>query len=87
MPPCSHAARERLLDAGIASNVSFCIADAERLPMADQSFDCVTIAFGLRNVTDKPAALASMRQCEKAASLLISLEFSRPGLPISQTPL
>ena len=46
--------RERLLDAGIASNVSFCIADAERLPLADQSFDCVTIAFGLRNVTDKP---------------------------------
>jgi demethylmenaquinone methyltransferase / 2-methoxy-6-polyprenyl-1,4-benzoquinol methylase len=73
--------RERLLDAGIASNVSFCLADAERLPMADQSFDCVTIAFGLRNVTDKPAALASMRRVLRPGGQLVILEFSRPTLP------
>ena len=73
--------RERLLDAGIASNVSFCLADAERLPMADQSFDCVTIGFGLRNVTDKPAALASMRRVLRPGGQLVILEFSRPTLP------
>jgi demethylmenaquinone methyltransferase / 2-methoxy-6-polyprenyl-1,4-benzoquinol methylase len=73
--------RERLLDAGIASNVSFCIADAERLPMADQSFDCVTIAFGLRNVTDKAAALASMRRVLRPGGQLVILEFSHATLP------
>jgi demethylmenaquinone methyltransferase/2-methoxy-6-polyprenyl-1,4-benzoquinol methylase len=73
--------RERLLDAGIASNVSFCIANAEKLPMADQSFDCVTIAFGLRNVTDRAAALASMRRVLRPGGQLLILEFSHPTLP------
>ena len=73
--------RERLLDAGVVSNVSFCIADAERLPLADQTFDCVTIAFGLRNVTDKAAALASMRRVLRPGGQLIVLEFSHPTLP------
>jgi demethylmenaquinone methyltransferase / 2-methoxy-6-polyprenyl-1,4-benzoquinol methylase len=73
--------RERLLDAGIAGNVSFCIANAEQLPFADQSFDCVTIAFGLRNVTDKAAALASMRRVLRPGGRLLILEFSHPTLP------
>jgi len=73
--------RERLLDAGIAGNVSFCIANAERLPIADQSFDCVTIAFGLRNVTDKAAALVSMRRVLRPGGQLMILEFSHPTLP------
>ncbi|HZF25797.1 MAG TPA: bifunctional demethylmenaquinone methyltransferase/2-methoxy-6-polyprenyl-1,4-benzoquinol methylase UbiE [Steroidobacteraceae bacterium] len=77
--------RSRLLDAGIAGNVAFCIADAESLPLADQSFDCVTIAFGLRNVTDKPAALASMRRVLRPGGQLVILEFSRPTLPGLQT--
>jgi demethylmenaquinone methyltransferase/2-methoxy-6-polyprenyl-1,4-benzoquinol methylase len=57
------------------------IADAERLPFADDSFDCVAIAFGLRNVTDKPKALASMRRVLKPGGQLLVLEFSSPVAP------
>jgi demethylmenaquinone methyltransferase/2-methoxy-6-polyprenyl-1,4-benzoquinol methylase len=70
--------RDRLLDEGVFGNVAFVIADAERLPFADASFDCVTIGFGLRNVTDKPAALASMRRVLRPGGRLLVLEFSRP---------
>ncbi len=70
--------RDRLLDAGICGNVAFAIADAERLPFPDASFDCVTIGFGLRNVTDKPAALASMRRVLRPGGRLLVLEFSKP---------
>jgi demethylmenaquinone methyltransferase/2-methoxy-6-polyprenyl-1,4-benzoquinol methylase len=73
--------RERLLDAGIGGNVSYVQADAERLPFAAGSFECVSIGFGLRNVTDKPAALASMARLLKSAGRLIVLEFSQPTLP------
>ena len=73
--------RDRLTDAGIAGNV-FCVAaDAERLPFEDASFDCVTIGFGLRNVTDKPAALRSMHRVLKAGGQLLVLEFSSPVAP------
>jgi demethylmenaquinone methyltransferase/2-methoxy-6-polyprenyl-1,4-benzoquinol methylase len=74
--------RERLLDAGIGGNVSYVLADAERLPFAEASFDCVSIGFGLRNVTDKPAALASMRRLLKPGGRLLVLEFSQPTLPV-----
>jgi demethylmenaquinone methyltransferase / 2-methoxy-6-polyprenyl-1,4-benzoquinol methylase len=70
--------RDRLIDAGNACNVACVQADAERLPFADGSFDCVTIGFGLRNVTDKAAALASMRRTLKPGGQLIILEFSQP---------
>jgi demethylmenaquinone methyltransferase/2-methoxy-6-polyprenyl-1,4-benzoquinol methylase len=70
--------RDRLLDEGLASNVSAVQADAEKLPFADASFDCVTIGFGLRNVTDKPKALASMRRVLKPGGRLLVLEFSHP---------
>jgi demethylmenaquinone methyltransferase/2-methoxy-6-polyprenyl-1,4-benzoquinol methylase len=73
--------RERLLDAGVAGNVSYVRADAERLPFAQESFDCVSIGFGLRNVTDKPAALASMARLVKRAGRLLVLEFSQPTVP------
>ena len=53
-------------------------ANAERLPFADGSFDCVTIGFGLRNVTDKAAALASMQRVLKPGGQLLVLEFSKP---------
>jgi demethylmenaquinone methyltransferase/2-methoxy-6-polyprenyl-1,4-benzoquinol methylase len=57
--------RDRLLDKGWVGNVECIVADAERLPFEDNSFDCVTIGFGLRNVTDKQAALKSMHRVLK----------------------
>ena len=74
--------RDRLIDRGIAGQVEFVIANAECLPFPDRSFDCVTIGFGLRNVTDKPAALASMRRVLKPGGRLLVLEFSKPTLPV-----
>ncbi|MEM9056415.1 MAG: bifunctional demethylmenaquinone methyltransferase/2-methoxy-6-polyprenyl-1,4-benzoquinol methylase UbiE [Pseudomonadota bacterium] len=71
--------RERLDDAGIVGNVEFALADAQDLPFDDRSFDCVTIAFGLRNVTDKPRALRSMRRVLKPGGQLLILEFSHPA--------
>src|ERR1700683_3742838 len=76
------AGRDRLLDAGFAGNVECVLADAERLPCADDSFDCVTIGFGLRNVTDKAAALASMHRVLKPGGQLLVLEFSTPVIPV-----
>jgi demethylmenaquinone methyltransferase / 2-methoxy-6-polyprenyl-1,4-benzoquinol methylase len=75
------AGRDRLLDLGYAGNVEYLVADAERLPFADASFDCVTIGFGLRNVTDKAAALASMYRVLKPGGQLLVLEFSKPVAP------
>ena len=73
--------RDRLLDAGVVGNVSCVLANAEKLPFADSSFDCVTIGFGLRNVTDKAAALADMRRVLRPGGQLLVLEFSHP-LPL-----
>jgi demethylmenaquinone methyltransferase / 2-methoxy-6-polyprenyl-1,4-benzoquinol methylase len=73
--------RDRLLDRGLLRNVRFSLANAECLPFADATFDCVTIGFGLRNVTDKPAAIASMRRVLKPGGRLLILEFSKPVLP------
>ncbi len=75
------AGRDRLLDAGLAGNVHCLVADAERLPFADNSFDCVTIGFGLRNVTDKAAALRSMHRVLAPGGQLLVLEFSTPVAP------
>lgn len=66
--------RDRLLDAGIAGNATCLLADAESLPFADRSFHCVTIGFGLRNVTDKDAALRSMFRILKPGGRLLVLE-------------
>ena len=74
--------RERLLDAGFAGNLRYVQANAERLPFAESIFDCITIGFGLRNVTDKPAALASMRRVLKPGGQLLVLEFSQPVAPL-----
>jgi demethylmenaquinone methyltransferase/2-methoxy-6-polyprenyl-1,4-benzoquinol methylase len=75
------AGRDRLLDRGYAGNVHCLVADAERLPFADDCFDCVTIGFGLRNVTDKAAALRSMHRVLKPGGQLLVLEFSKPVAP------
>ncbi len=74
--------RERLDDAGIAGNVEFALADAQSLPFADKSFNCVTIGFGLRNVTDKAMALESMLRVLKPGGQLLILEFSHPATEI-----
>jgi demethylmenaquinone methyltransferase/2-methoxy-6-polyprenyl-1,4-benzoquinol methylase len=71
--------RARLLDRGIAGNVEYVQADAERLPFPDNSFDCITMAFGLRNVTHKQTALDSMYRVLKPGGRLLILEFSRPA--------
>jgi demethylmenaquinone methyltransferase / 2-methoxy-6-polyprenyl-1,4-benzoquinol methylase len=73
--------RDRLLDAGHVGNVECIVADAEKLPFEDNSFDCVTIGFGLRNVTDKAAALKSMHRVLKPGGQLLVLEFSTPTAP------
>jgi demethylmenaquinone methyltransferase/2-methoxy-6-polyprenyl-1,4-benzoquinol methylase len=70
--------RRRLVDAGIAGNFSIAQVNAETLPFDDASFNCITIAFGLRNVTDKEAALRSMHRVLKPGGKLLILEFSEP---------
>lgn len=73
--------RDRLLDSGFVGNAACLVADAERLPFDDNSFDCLTIGFGLRNVTDKVAALHSMYRVLKPGGQLLVLEFSTPVAP------
>ena len=77
--------RDRLIDRGVSSQVEFAIANAESLPFRDRSFDCVTIGFGLRNVTDKAAALASMRRVLRPGGRLLVLEFSKPQIAALQS--
>jgi demethylmenaquinone methyltransferase/2-methoxy-6-polyprenyl-1,4-benzoquinol methylase len=69
--------RQRLEDRGIVGNVRYALANAETLPFRDGDFDAVTIAFGLRNVTDKDAALREMRRVLRPGGRLLILEFSR----------
>ncbi|GED21064.1 bifunctional demethylmenaquinone methyltransferase/2-methoxy-6-polyprenyl-1,4-benzoquinol methylase UbiE [Halomonas halmophila] len=70
--------RDKLLDRGVGGNVEYVQANAETLPFPDNSFDCITIAFGLRNVTDQNAALRSMTRVLKPGGRLLVLEFSKP---------
>ncbi len=74
-----HEGRRRLVDAGVGDNVAIAQVNAESLPFASTSFDCITIAFGLRNITDKAAALASMYRVLKPGGKVLVLEFSRPA--------
>ena len=71
--------RRRLVDAGIAGNVEVAQVNAEELPFADNTFDRISIAFGLRNVTHKEAALAEMHRVLKPGGKVLILEFSRPS--------
>ena len=74
--------RDRLMDRGVVNNVTFSQADAQYLPFPDNTFDVITIAFGLRNVTDKDLALRSMLRVLKPGGCLLVLEFSKPGNPL-----
>lgn len=74
--------RDRLINDGLVANTGVVQINAEKIPFPDNTFDCVTIGFGLRNVTDKPAALASMRRVLKPGGQLLVLEFSQPIAPL-----
>ena len=73
--------RERLTNMGIAGNIEYVEANAEELPFEDNTFDLVTMAFGLRNVTDKDKALRSIFRTIKPGGKLMVLEFSKPVVP------
>ncbi|HEY9103852.1 bifunctional demethylmenaquinone methyltransferase/2-methoxy-6-polyprenyl-1,4-benzoquinol methylase UbiE [Chitinimonas sp.] len=73
--------RDRLLDKGFLNPVAQC--DAEKLPFPDNYFDCVTVAFGLRNMTHKDGALAEMRRVLKPGGRLLVLEFSKVAKPLA----
>jgi demethylmenaquinone methyltransferase/2-methoxy-6-polyprenyl-1,4-benzoquinol methylase len=74
--------RDRLVDRGVVGNIQFAQTDAQYLPFPDNTFDCITIAFGLRNVTDKDLALRSMLRVLKPGGRLLVLEFSKPRNPL-----
>ena len=73
--------RDRMVDAGIVRNLRCSLANAERLPFKNNSFDCVTIGFGLRNVTNKDTALRSILRVLRPGGQLLVLEFSKPIAP------
>jgi demethylmenaquinone methyltransferase / 2-methoxy-6-polyprenyl-1,4-benzoquinol methylase len=74
--------RDRLLDAGVALPTLVC--DAEQLPLASDSFDVVSVAFGLRNMTHKDTALAEMHRVLKPRGKLLVLEFSKVARPLEK---
>ncbi len=80
--PMLRVGRDRLLDAGCTTPVTQC--DAEHLPFPDNYFDCVSIAFGLRNVTHKDAALREMHRVIKPGGRVIVLEFSKVAKPLQK---
>ncbi len=73
--------RRKLTDLGIVGNIDYVLADAQDLPFPDNHFNLVTMAFGLRNVTDKDAALRSIFRTLKPGGKLMVLEFSTPIVP------
>lgn len=74
--------RDKLIESGVAGNVEYVQANAEALPFEDNSFDLITIAFGLRNVTNKDQALESMQRVLKPGGKLMILEFSKTDNPV-----
>jgi len=79
-PAMLRQGRDRLLDAGVVLPLVQC--DAERLPFGSDRFDCVAVAFGLRNMTHKEAALSEMRRVLKPGGRLVVLEFSKAWAPV-----
>ncbi len=70
--------RARMVDEGLVGNVEYVQADAQQLPFPDDTFDCITIGFGLRNVTDKQRALEAMFHALRPGGRVLILEFSKP---------
>ena len=73
--------RDKLIDQGIFPPLALC--DAEKLPFPPDTFDCVSVAFGLRNMTHKERALAEMRRVTRPGGRVIVLEFSKPWKPLA----
>jgi demethylmenaquinone methyltransferase/2-methoxy-6-polyprenyl-1,4-benzoquinol methylase len=78
-PAMLEVGRAKLIDKGLVGNIEYVVADAEELPFESNHFDCVTMAFGLRNVTDKDRALSSIFRVLKPGGRLLVLEFSKPS--------
>jgi len=74
--------RDKMIDTGVFAPLALC--DAEKLPFASETFDCVSVAFGLRNMTRKDAALAEMARVTRPGGRVLVLEFSRPWKPLSR---
>jgi demethylmenaquinone methyltransferase/2-methoxy-6-polyprenyl-1,4-benzoquinol methylase len=74
--------RDKLIDRGVFAPLALC--DAEKLPFPADTFDCVSVAFGLRNMTHKEAALAEMARVTRPGGRVIVLEFSRPWKPLAR---
>ena len=74
--------RDKMIDTGVFAPLALC--DAEKLPFAPETFDCVSVAFGLRNMTHKDAALAEMARVTRPGGRVLVLEFSRPWKPLSR---
>ena len=81
-PAMLRVGRDKLIDRGRFAPAALC--DAEKLPFAAASFDCVSVAFGLRNMTHKEAALAEMARVTRPGGRVIVLEFSRPWRPLTR---
>jgi demethylmenaquinone methyltransferase/2-methoxy-6-polyprenyl-1,4-benzoquinol methylase len=74
--------RTKLDNAGVVGNVDYCLANAQYLPFPNHYFDCVTMGFGLRNVTDKGMALKEITRVLKPGGRAVVLEFSKPISPL-----
>jgi demethylmenaquinone methyltransferase / 2-methoxy-6-polyprenyl-1,4-benzoquinol methylase len=79
--PMLQTGRDRLIDRAVTGHIDFIQANAEQLPFSEGSFDCVSIAFGLRNMTRKKKALESVFRVLKPGGRLLILEFSKPVIP------
>src|SRR5690349_11255531 len=75
------AGRDKLIDQGVFAPPALC--DAEKLPFASETCDCVSVAFGLRNMTHKDAALAEMARVTRPGGRVLVLEFSKPWKPLA----
>ena len=74
--------RDRLTDKGYLQNIQYALLNGEQLPFADNSFDLISIGFGLRNFTNKEKALRAIYNCLKPGGRLLVLEFSKPTNPL-----
>ena len=74
--------KAKMVDAGFVGNIEYAIADAENLPFAENQFDCVSLSFGLRNMTRKEKALSSMFRVVKPGGRVLVLEFSKPVISV-----